>query len=307
MEGLIMSYEDQMQLLAERKFLEERLAALPATSRITRISTESRLKSINERIGLGVSEDMAVPARVRLTFNGKPVVRSHGIYADFSMKAIASFTEAVTAMAASLIAPLAPKGPIPNKDHHQLLITGTAIGSFGFELEENCSENLRLEERSLATQALSQTQNLLYGLIGSDDDLAESASDTNPRALEKVKNFLQTLVDNDAVCAMGFQGKDFKFTDVGQVRSSLARLESDNLKEEEQSLKGEFQGVLPKGRSFEFKLAGEELIIRGKVGGSIPDPDVLNNQLHKLCEIKVMVTSVGNGKPRYVLMESPII
>lgn len=47
--------ERQMQLLAERKFLEERLAALPATSRITRISTESRLKYINEQIGQCVS------------------------------------------------------------------------------------------------------------------------------------------------------------------------------------------------------------------------------------------------------------
>ncbi len=33
-------------------------------------------------------------------------------------------------------------GPIPNRDQNQLLITNTAVGSFGFELEEYCAEQL---------------------------------------------------------------------------------------------------------------------------------------------------------------------
>jgi hypothetical protein len=37
---------------------------------------------------------------------------------------------------ASLAAPLAAMGRIPNRDQHQLLITSTALGSFGFELDE---------------------------------------------------------------------------------------------------------------------------------------------------------------------------
>ncbi len=39
-------------------------------------------------------------------------------------------------MVAALNGSLSMTGPIPNREQHPLLITGTAIGSFGFELEE---------------------------------------------------------------------------------------------------------------------------------------------------------------------------
>ena len=45
--------------------------------------------------------------RQSLTFNGLPVIGSHGIFADFGMKAVSSFTDAVATVAASLSAPLA--------------------------------------------------------------------------------------------------------------------------------------------------------------------------------------------------------
>lgn len=297
-----MNRGEQMKLLTERKFLEARLTALPGTSRIMRISTESRLKSINERIASYVGPALA-PARVRLTFNGRPVVRSQGIFAEFGAKAITNFIDAISAVAASLSAPLAPMGPIPNKDQHQLLITSTALGSFGFELEEFQTESLGFDDSSPVAQALERTQNLLLGMLGTDDELADSASDIDPRALDKIRAFLLTLVENEAVFAMGYRDRDFKFTDVGQVRASLARLESDNLQEQEQLLSGEFQGVLPKSRTFEFKLADQDFVIKGKVGASIIDPDSLNNQLHLPRNIKVMMTKVGNGRPRYVLTE----
>jgi hypothetical protein len=299
-----MNQQDRMHLLAERKFLRERLAELPDSARIMRISTESRLRAIEERL---VEEpvDEQEPARVRLTFNGRPVIGSHGIFAEFGMKAVNSFTEAVAAVAASLSAPLAAMGPIPNREQHQLLITSTALGSFGFELEEYRVGQLQLEEVSPVAQALERTQNLLQGTVGTDDQLADSAADTDPRALDKVRVFLQTLVDYEAICTMQYRDRGFRFTDVGQVRNSLARLGQDNLREDEQYLNGEFQGVLPKGRTFEFKLVGEDEVVRGKVGPAIQDADELNTRLRQSARIKVMVTQVGNGRPRYVLIESP--
>lgn len=45
-----MNQQDRMHLLAERKFLQERLAELPDSARIMRISTESRIRAIEKKI-----------------------------------------------------------------------------------------------------------------------------------------------------------------------------------------------------------------------------------------------------------------
>jgi len=242
--------QDRLHLLAERNFLQDRLAALLPSAQMMRISIESRLRVIGEQLKLAAME------------------------------------------------------PISNREQHQLLITSTALGSFGFELEEYRKDTASAEPSPIA-QALERTQNLLSGTTGTDDQLADSAADTDPRALEKIRAFLQTLSDHEAVCAMQYRGTYFRFTDVGQVRNSLSRLSQDNLLEVTQSLTGEIQGVLPKGRTFEFKIAGSDEVTRCKIGAAVLVPGKLNDWLNQAVAIKVMMTQVGAGKPRYVLIEMP--
>lgn len=299
-----MNTYDRQHLLAEQNFLREQLVGLPPSARLTRMSTEARLRTIEMQLA-EIPVDEREPARARLTFNGAPVIGSHGIFADFGMRAVSSFTDAVASIAASLIAPLSSMGPIPNRDQNQLLITNTAIGSFGFELEEFRGAQLPLEDESAVAIALDRTQALLQGTLGTDEDLADVASETDPRALEKIRAFLKVLADSDAVCALQYRGRGVRFTDVGQVRASLERLGADNLRESEQQLHGEFVGVLPKSRTFEFKLAGEEKIIRAKVAPTIQNVDELNQHLHQTVSVHVMTTQVGNGRPRYLLTKIP--
>ncbi len=109
----------------------------------------------------------------------------------------------------------------------------------------------------------------------------------------------------DTICSKQYRDRGFRFSDVGQIRNSLARLGQDNLREDEQYLNGEFQGVLPKGRSFEFKLTDNGEMIRGKIGPAILNADELNAHLHQSAKIKVMMTQIGGGKPGYVLMDMP--
>lgn len=299
-----MTPQNSLHLLAERKFLQERLVALLPSAKMMRISTESRLRAIGEQLKL-LTMDEAVPARVRLTFNGRPVIGSHGIFAEFGMKAVSTFTDAVVAVAASLTAPLPAMGPIPNREQHQLLITSTALGSFGFELEEYRTATPSAEPSPIA-QALERTQSLLSGIIGTDDQLADSAADTDPRALEKIRAFMQTLSDHEAVCALQYRDTYFRFTDVGQIRNSISRLSQDNLREVEQSITGEIQGVLPKGRTFEFNIAGTDEVTRCKIGAAVLVPGKLSGWLNQPVAIEVMMTQVGTGKPRYVLIEIPM-
>lgn len=299
-----MNTYDRLHLLAEQNFLRERLAELPPSARLTRMSTEARLRTIETQL-IELPVDEREPARARLTFSGAPVIGSHGIFADFGMRAVSSFTDAVASIAASLAAPLASMGPIPNRDQNQLLITNTAVGSFGFELEEFRGGQLPLEEESPVAIALDRTQILLQGTLGNDEDLADIASETDPRALEKIRGFLKILADSDAVCALQYRERGVRFTDVGQVRASLERLGADNLRESAERLHGEFVGALPKSRTFEFKLSGNEQIIRGKVAATIQNVNELNQHLHRPTFIDVMTTQVGNGRPRYLLASVP--
>lgn len=299
-----MSRDEYLHLVAEKTALERMIAETPSEDVIDRHSLVSRLEVIEQRIA-EARPDEREPARVRLTFQGRPVIGSHGIFAEFGTRAVNGFAESVAAMAASLTGPLAAVGPIPNRNQHQMLITSTALGSFGFELEEYRSGQMTLDGTSAVAQAIDRTQRLLQGTMGTDEELADSAAEVDSRALDKVRAFLQMLVDNDAVCTMQVGDAQVRFSDVGQVRNSLERLRQENLREEEQILAGELQGVLPKGRDFEFQRADSGEIIRGKIGPAIRDPDALNQGLHRATRIKVMVTRVGNGRPRYVLLEPP--
>ena len=96
------------------------------------------------------------------------------------------------------------------------------------------------------------------------------------------------------------------FSDVGKVRTSVERLSQDNLREEEEELRGELQGVLPRARQFEFKLADSERVIKGRISPGIADPGILNRELNRLVCIRVVVTRVGNGRPRYLLVDAPV-
>lgn len=300
-----MTRQDFVQLLGERTALQRMIESTPAEDVLDRGSLTARLEEIEYRIAKA-KVDESEPARVRITFNGRPVVGSYGIFADFGTKIIGAFNEAVTSVSASLSGGLAAKGPIPNKEQHQLLITNTALGSFGFELEEYRTGQLPIDDKTTLALAIERTQSLLQGSIDTDDELlADTASELDQRALDKIRAFIVTLAENEAVCALQYRNQVFRFTDVGQVRRSLERLSKDNLHEDEQFLKGEFQGVLPNRRTFEFKISGSDQIINGKVTPAIEDVDLINKHLHQQVEIRTMVTQVGEGRPRYLLLDLP--
>lgn len=300
-----MNRQDYLHLLGERSTLQRMIEATPEEEVLDRGSLVARLEEVEYQIAQAQNDERE-PARARLTFNGRPVVNSYGIFADFGMKAVNGFTEAVAAVAASLTAPLAPMGPIPNRAQNQLLITATALGSFGFELEEYRLGRLSLEDQSTVELALERTQKLLQGSTDPDDELlADSAAELDQRALGKVRDFINTLAENDAICILQFRNRVFRFDNSEQVRRSLDRLSQDNLHEEEQILKGKFQGVLPKRRAFEFKLQETDEVIAGKIGPAIANTDEFNEHLNRTVRIKLMVTRVGSGRPRYLLLETP--
>jgi len=308
-----MNHDEYISFSSEIRELETLLARIPNENVISRLVLESRLKAAREAIaGYNISQ---LPRKARLTFRGRPVFGSHGASAEFAAKASTFFTDAFSAVVAGISENLRYMGPIPDKEKNQLLITGTAIGSFGFEFElphlQTANGNGQNELFPEANKpenrpevAMEKLEKLFQvAAEGSDDDIAELVDEIHPRAVKKASEFLDYLSEQDAWCGVEFKETIFRFGGVEQVRESAARLKSNNIKESEETFRGEFQGVLPKGRTFEFKVLDQDQILRGKVGPEIEDADVLNGMLHKHVTSKFHVIQVGQGRPRYTLQK----
>jgi len=300
-----MTYDEYIALCSEIKELEALLAEIPEENVIDRMGLTARLESAQSLMAGTALDRLAHKAR--LTFRGKPVYGSHGIAADFAAKAASAFTDAVAAAAAGFSETLQYMGPIPDKQKNQLLITGTAIGSFGFELEIPPQEDGELfTEESRTEAALTKLQDLLrLSAEGSDDEVAEIVEDIHPRAVKKVADFLDYVAQQDASCAVEFKERFFRFADPEQVQKSVTRLREDNIHEDDNTFPGEFQGVLPASRTFEFKVATQPgTVLRGKIGPEIADPDHINREfLHHPVRASFHVIQVGQGRPRYMLMK----
>jgi len=294
-------------LTAERSALELMIADVPPEDVIDRGSLQARLDDVNALIAQGAPA--AARARARLTFRGKPVVGTHGIYADFGMKAVNGFTEAVAAVAASLTSVgLRAMGPIPNREQNQLLITNTALGSFGFELEElPAAQANHLDEPSQVEIALEKTQHLLVAAASADDDaLADSASELDQRAIDKIRVFVETLHANEALCAIEVKDHYFKFSSSTEVARTIERMSAANLQETIETLEGTFVGAMPyRRRTFEFRLGDSGEIIVGRFGPGVTQPAEVNRHIDQRCTVRMAVTRVRQGRPRYILLELP--
>jgi hypothetical protein len=293
---------EYLSYASEIQELERLLTIIPANRLIDRISLEARLKSV--RSIFASLTPVKVSPKARLTFRGKPVLGSHGMSAEFGAKAAGAFSNAFSAVVAGLTEGFQLIGPIPNKDKNQLLITGTAIGSFGFEFELPSAQPALFPETAKADEAMGKIETLLrLSAQGTDDEVAEVIEEVHPRSVKKVYEFLEILVQQHAWCGLEYAGRSFRYRDYEQLKAATARLKDDNIQETEASYQGEFQGVLPTGRTFEFKLSNQEGLIRGKVDASIDDVDMLNRDwLHKQTTVKFNVMQVGQGRPRYTLM-----
>ena len=324
-----MNIQEYRQLQAERATLENLLEQLPASSVIERKGLEFRKKEVEETLASQPAPSRQ-PAQVRLTFRGRPTVGTHGIFADFGANAVKAFTDAVAAIGASQRTRLRAFGMLPFRGDYQLLITSTALGSFGFELEE-VPHYGSSREVSPVESALKQTMSILKATVGTDETWTETMADADPRVLKLLSTFLKKLADQGAVCALEFGDEVFRFSDVGQVRRSEKRLSQEGIDEEgqgeilrlpvvsqvrqieshsiqkdtdeeEQEFSGRFRGVLPTRRTFEFLNEATGEVISGEIDFAIEDVDAINKLLNRPANIKVRSGQGDTTGRRYVLL-----
>lgn len=294
--------DQRLSVVSEIHELEELLGAIPEENVIERMSLEARLQASRQLLDKLPQESEAPKAR--LTFRGKPVLGRRGITADFGARAAGAFSDAFTTIAAGLTEGLQAMGPIPNRDRNQLLLTGTAIGSFGFEFELPVCQGTLFPAEENAREAMLKIEELFrLSAEGSDDDIAEVIAEIHPRAVKKVFEFLDLLVQQQAWCGLEFGSRSFHYENYEQLRQSSFRLRAENIREREENYRGKFQGILPAGRTFEFQLRDHEGLIRGKIDETAGDPDILNRQwLYTPAILTLKVMQVGEGQPRFTLM-----
>lgn len=291
-------------LQAELIALERLISQIPESNVIDRMSLEARKNEVAEVLSSQIIPYYE-PVRVRLTFRGKPIIKSYGIFAEFAAVILDKFENMVAAIGSSQTIQLGARGIIPNRDDYRLIITGTTPGSFGFELEEAPRDRpILLPELSPVKEAIDKAKLIMESSLKSDEDLADAIADADPRAIKEMREFLGMMADNEAVCALeleGLEGKSFRFDDVEQVKRTKERFSQDNIREGDREILGMFQGVLPTRRTFEFLIKEPEEVILGKVGPEIEDASKINHIIEKPAKIQVHTKQVGSSRPRYVL------
>ncbi|WP_460116635.1 hypothetical protein [Pseudomonas sp. S2_C03] len=289
---------------AEISFLD-RMTKNGGLSNLTRLSLQSRMDQVAASLrdpGRGAF----APAKAIVTYRGAPVRGVHGMVAEFGAAVTTKFSDAVAAIAASLSGVLNDFGPIPNKAQNQILITGTALGSFGFEFEEAPSPEaqLPLEGTTPVSQAFELVAELLEASTKSDEELSEPASRLGTRALGMVSEYLDKLIAYEAFCSVTTRDHVFAFSSVDQVRISRSRLSAENISEQGVEFTGQFLGAFPAERRFEFQTL-DGAVIHGRITADIEDPSVINTQLNRTFRINVNARTVGRGRPRYSISALP--
>jgi hypothetical protein len=289
-------------LWADKKQLEAILSEIPEDDVIERASFEARLNRVNGELS---SLTPAPPVKkAALTFRGEPVIGSRAIAADFTAKVTTLFNDAVAAVAAGLQENLKYMGKIPHKKDNQLFITGTAIGSFGFEFEVPAgdTEEDLFPASSPAAEALDRLLKVFEITVsGDDEELAEVVDEIHPRAVKKIAEMLDYTAKERAWCSLCFNGRSFRFRDHQQLVSAAERVRDDNIKESTVEVLGFFTGVLPRSRHFEFRSLDGKIDIKGRVSAEIQAPERLNDQLNKAVKVIFNVMQVGMGRPKYTL------
>lgn len=289
-------------LSAERNTLKELLANTPQENVIDRYGLENRLEEVESC--LESINPYHIVKRAKLTFRGNPVIGSEAISASFATKATKIFSDAISAISAGMTGEFHFKGKIPHSNLNQLMITGTAIGSFGFELElPRPNQGDLVPEISITEKAINNVRMLFeLAATGTDDELIDLLEEIHPRAIAKIHEFLGFLDEQDARCGLEFDNHFFRFQDSKQVAFALSRLNEENFVEKVIPYKGFFQGILPSTHSFEFRTEIDSDVIKGKISSDIPNKDLINPAwLFKPVTVNFIVVTIGNSRPKFIL------
>lgn len=200
-------------------------------------------------------------AEVGLFFGGRPVVGSHGILAEFGAKAVAEFQNLVSSAYAAVDGALGARGPVPQRDRTQLLITDVARGSFGFILQQADAPQL---VDSPLKGVLSHSLDLLFRAASPDQEAFDRLAETvDGRVLASLCAFFKLVDDAGATVRLVEGGREFTLRRE-DVELARERTEHVSFEENEQTIEGALY-VLPDAGRFELHRVDGKEVFRGVI------------------------------------------
>jgi hypothetical protein len=200
-------------------------------------------------------------AEVGLFFGGRPVVGSYGIMAEFGAKVISEFQNLISSTSAAADGTLGARGPVPQRDQTQLLLTDVARGSFGFILQQ--AEEHELVDGPMK-EVVSRAVDLVFRVASPDQEAFDDIADrVDGRVLGSLRSFFKIL--DDAGATVRFVEDEREFTlQRGEVVLARERTENATLEEAEEEATGTLY-ILPDARRFELHRLGGEGVIKGTI------------------------------------------
>ncbi|MBX3178508.1 MAG: hypothetical protein KF886_14195 [Candidatus Hydrogenedentes bacterium] len=299
-----MNLQERAHLTSEIAMLNDLLSKTPKERVIHRKGFEARLRAVRELLDSAPEQTEAHSGKV--LFRGEPIVGTHGMFASFAGRAAHAFSEAVATVTEGLAGTLGNMGPIAGGDRSRLLITGTATGSFGFAFEVPVEPTLPgYDGPGSVALAIPKIQDLFSEASqGEVESLADIVADIHPRAVRKVREFLDVLVEYGAWCSLEYQDRPFAFKDVSEVQETCFLLRDENMAESDTTVVGVMEGILPTARQIELRVPEEE-ILRLRIRREIKDVEALKALMDKRIKVQLHVTRLANRKPRYELTAVP--
>jgi hypothetical protein len=206
-----------------------------------------------------IEKTITTSASVALFFGGKPVLGSRGISAEFAGGVLEKFQDLVTrTFAKTEVGQLGKRGPIPQKEDAQLMITELARGSFGFILDEMSDQT---ENQETALKLMVDEVARIVEETGSpnEPDFEEMVESLDPRTLIALKDFFTILDNSEATIRIVEDGRDF-ILDKYAIHRGRLRTEATLIEEKEDYTSGKLLGFLPEHRKFELKPVDSEIV-----------------------------------------------
>lgn len=294
-----MNFNHYNDLLSRKAFIEHQIESLPDNAKMSKLSFNQQLNEIERKILDFEAAPIQKTASATITFSGDPVDGSRGILPEFAAKALSAFSDMVSAFV----------GKDSIETSGKLYITSTALGSFGFALNEAevsytsvGQANLDLSVSETATKKAVDDILLFFKNADiEDDDLSEKLGDLDDASIDKVRKFINVLNSNNALCSIKTQKSRFSFSDFDQVLKIKEVLTESNIKKNEKTISGFFIGILPHSRTGEFQVTESNDVVRIKIPKKIDLPDNTKDILHKEIKINIKETIYKDRKPSYTL------
>lgn len=297
-----MNRNEYFSLMSEKNTLINLILKTPDDFqyKLEKMSLNSRLEEVENKLKRVNKDFLHSPSKLKITFRGAPVLGTTGISSYFGTTAIKALTDAINCILKSLNS--------GKNENANLMITDIAKGSFGFVLEDigNQSFSLLPEDDKTTNIAINKFQEILsFASEPDSNELIENIIELDLNSINKIKDFVEILDKNKAVCAINFNEHSFSFKNNNQVKTALSHLDIAKKSDIDEILNVMFLGVLPNKRKCEFRLVGDDNVYVASIDKKIKDPELINRHLNSYVDVSFRTSQIEDKPKKYLLVDLP--